>query len=251
MFKQAEEFKKLYKHWMNNAIGCIIVLLLSVITFFLNLDSLNLSITAITLCFFGIVGAKISFARADVNEKKFHELLVQIEKMEVDCVNLEETLVDNLVEPSERLTQQKKEETQKVNESFVQTHEEVEFVADEVRSVQNLIVKEETQISIEEEILDKITAILLKHDRDAKLIQVKPVGNYIDFGVKSSVLRLKLKGRKHYILSDLTKEDILSLGLGYEAPAKNENYQSRITLTSVTIIDQLEDVIIDRFDAAC
>ncbi|MEH7460595.1 3'-5' exonuclease [Bacillus thuringiensis] len=91
----------------------------------------------------------------------------------------------------------------------------------------------------EERAYEIVKEILEKHNKDTTVIRHTCVGNYLD--VKAMVLfaRIKLKGRKRYVLTNKEQDEIVALypNVLCEAATKSEWGLTRI------IIDQPEDLI--------
>ncbi|HDX9590994.1 TPA: 3'-5' exonuclease [Bacillus pseudomycoides] len=91
----------------------------------------------------------------------------------------------------------------------------------------------------EERAYEIVKEILEKHNKDITGIRQASVGNYLDIKAMSSFARIKLKGRKRYVLTNKEQAEIVALypNVLCEAATKSEWGLTRI------MIDQPEDLI--------
>lgn len=98
---------------------------------------------------------------------------------------------------------------------------------------------------------DIVKDILIKNERNLDLFEIRQTSKYFDLCYFYTFLRLKLKGRKQYILSDYNIEDFKArYGDSYtiEECPKSENAKSRIIITSINELESMEKIILDSFD---
>ncbi|MEH6890210.1 3'-5' exonuclease [Bacillus sp. JJ864] len=91
----------------------------------------------------------------------------------------------------------------------------------------------------EERAYEIVKEILEKHNKDITVIRHACVGNYLDIKAMSSFARIKLKGRKRYVLTNKEQDEIVALypNVLCEVATKSEWGLTRI------MIDQPEDLI--------
>ena len=103
-------------------------------------------------------------------------------------------------------------------------------------------------ISIEDEILLTVTQMIKTEYDLMDELTVKMVGNYFTiYTNKKVLLRCKLTGRKQYILTHLSQEEVEGLGLDFEAPSKSESYTSRVTCKSLAVLKELDSYILETY----
>ena len=103
-------------------------------------------------------------------------------------------------------------------------------------------------VSIEDEILLTVTQMIKTEYDLMDELTVKMVGNYFTiYTNKKVLLRCKLTGRKQYILTHLSQEEVEGLGLDFEAPSKNESYTSRVTFKSLAVLKELDSYILETY----
>ncbi|WP_238843602.1 hypothetical protein [Turicibacter sanguinis] len=103
-------------------------------------------------------------------------------------------------------------------------------------------------ISIEDEILLTVTQMIKTEYDLMDELTVKMVGNYFTiYTNKKVLLRCKLTGRKQYILTHLSQEEVEGLGLDFEAPSKSESYTSRVTFKSLAVLKELDSYILETY----
>ncbi len=107
---------------------------------------------------------------------------------------------------------------------------------------------ESLTLTLEEQIFEVIKVILRQNHCDIEQLSYKTVGTYLTIYVKNRVMiRLKLTGRKQYVLTYLSQSEVEVLGLVFEAPSKSEAYTSRIQFTSIAILAQLESHLVKMY----
>ncbi|MGG0188547.1 3'-5' exonuclease [Bacillus rhizoplanae] len=91
----------------------------------------------------------------------------------------------------------------------------------------------------EERAYEIVKEILEKHNKDTTVIRHVCVGNYLDIKALYSFVRIKLKGRKKYVLTNKEQEEIVAVfpTVTCEPATKSELGVTRI------MIDQPEDLI--------
>ena len=103
-------------------------------------------------------------------------------------------------------------------------------------------------VSIEDEILLAVTQMIKTEYDLMDELTVKMVGNYFTiYTNKKVLLRCKLTGRKQYILTHLSQEEVEGLGLDFEAPSKSESYTSRVTFKSLAVLKELDSYILETY----
>ncbi|MTM93692.1 hypothetical protein GMB15_10010 [Turicibacter sanguinis] len=103
-------------------------------------------------------------------------------------------------------------------------------------------------VSIEDEILLTVTQMIKTEYDLMDELTVKMVGNYFTiYTNKKVLLRCKLTGRKQYILTHLSQEEVEGLGLDFEAPSKSESYTSRVTFKSLAVLKELDSYILETY----
>ena len=102
----------------------------------------------------------------------------------------------------------------------------------------------------EETVYTLIKEMLVKNNRDAEWIRYVNVGNYIDIKAFYPIVRMKVKGRKKYMLTEKTQEEILALypNVTCESALKNEIGETRIMIESLQDLMRLEDYMIEAYD---
>ena len=285
----------------------LVILISSVIGFFLTLSSAFISTACLIISFLSVLGIRIGLGKMDefkslyVNtvpminpEKDFKEgrslaeneelmlskdvsvaeveaalealveegqQLTQIEEIVVinESSQIEDVEVTELEEIQEETEATELEETQEETEAtkLEETQEETE--ATEVEETQEETeaeklddVQEESAqqtLSLEEQVFETIKMILRMNHCEVENLSFKTVGKYLTIYLKSRVMiRLKLTGRKHYVLTYLSQAEVEALGLVFDTPAKSEAYTSRVQFTSIAVLAQLEAQIVELYN---
>ena len=269
----------------------LVILISSVIGFFLTLSSAFISTACLIISFLSVLGIRIGLGKMDefkslyVNtvpminpEKDFKEgrsLAENEELMLSKGVSADEVeaALEALVEEGQQLTQI--EEIVVINESSqiedVEVTELEETEATEVEEIQEETevtelegTQEETEaeklddvqeesaqqtLSLEEQVFETIKMILTINHCEVENLSFKTVGKYLTIYLKSRVMmRLKLTGRKHYVLTYLSQAEVEALGLVFDTPAKSEAYTSRVQFTSIAVLAQLEAQIVELYN---
>ena len=186
------------------------------------------------------------------------EIQEETEVTEVEEIQ-EETEATELEETQEETEATKLEETQEETEAteLEETQEETEVT--EVKETQEETeaeklddVQEESAqqtLSLEEQVFETIKMILRMNHCEVENLSFKTVGKYLTIYLKSRVMmRLKLTGRKHYVLTYLSQAEVEALGLVFDTPAKSEAYTSRVQFTSIAVLAQLEAQIVELYN---
>ena len=285
----------------------LVILISSVIGFFLTLSSAFISTACLIISFLSVLGIRIGLGKMDefkslyVNtvpminpEKDFKEgrslaeneelmlskdvsvaeveaalealveegqQLTQIEEIVVinESSQIEDVEVTELEEIQEETEATKLEETQEETEAteLEETQEEtevteVEETQEETEAEKLDDVQEESAqqtLSLEEQVFETIKMILRMNHCEVENLSFKTVGKYLTIYLKSRVMmRLKLTGRKHYVLTYLSQAEVEALGLVFDTPAKSEAYTSRVQFTSITVLAQLEAQIVELYN---
>lgn len=104
-------------------------------------------------------------------------------------------------------------------------------------------------LSLEEQVFEAVRILLRQNHCNVEALSFKTVSHYLTIYVKKRVLmRVKLMGRKQYVLTYLSQSEVESLGLSFEAPAKSEAYTSRVKFTSIAVLAQLESQIVYMYN---
>ena len=187
--------------------------------------------------------------------------LTQIEEIVVinESSQIEDVEVTELEEIQEETEATKLEETQEETEAteLEETQEEtevteVEETQEETEAEKLDDVQEESAqqtLSLEEQVFETIKMILRMNHCEVENLSFKTVGKYLTIYLKSRVMmRLKLTGRKHYVLTYLSQAEVEALGLVFDTPAKSEAYTSRVQFTSIAVLAQLEAQIVELYN---
>ena len=273
----------------------LVILISSVIGFFLTLSSAFISTACLIISFLSVLGIRIGLGKMDefkslyVNtvpminpEKDFKEgrSLAENEELmlskDVSVAEVEAAL-EALVEEGQQLTQI--EEIVVINESSqIEDVEvtELEEIQEETEATELEETQEETEVteveetqeeteaeklddvqeesaqqtlSLEEQVFETIKMILRMNHCEVENLSFKTVGKYLTIYLKSRVMmRLKLTGRKHYVLTYLSQAEVEALGLVFDTPAKSEAYTSRVQFTSIAVLAQLEAQIVELYN---
>lgn len=113
------------------------------------------------------------------------------------------------------------------------------------------LIKKQKEFSQDELKCYKIaTELLVKNNKSIDYLKYARVGKYIDIQNFSSILRIKLNGKKNYVLTKLDKKaiDIYRSEFSIEDSAKSETGDYRIFINSPEDIYKLESLILQSFD---
>ena len=102
----------------------------------------------------------------------------------------------------------------------------------------------------EEAVYTLIKEMLVKHNRDIEWIRNANVGSYLDIKAFYPIVRVKVKGRKNYVLTEKTEEEILETypSLKCEPALKSEVGITRIMVESLEDFMKLENYILESYD---
>ena len=307
MLSEVDKWSQKYTWFRKMTVCFLVILISSVIGFFLTLSSTFISTACLIISFLSVLGIRIGLGKMDefkslyVNtvpminpEKDFKEgrsLAENEELMLSKGVSADEVeaALEALVEEGQQLTQI--EEIVVINESSqiedVEATEveeiqeetevtelegtqeeteatEVEEIQEETEATEVEEIQEETEaaklddvqeesaqqtLSLEEQVFETIKMILRMNHCEVENLSFKTVGKYLTIYLKSRVMmRLKLTGRKHYVLTYLSQAEVEALGLVFDTPAKSEAYTSRVQFTSIAVLAQLEAQIVELYN---
>ena len=307
LLSEVDKWSQKYTWFRKMTVCFLVILISSVIGFFLTLSSAFISTACLIISFLSVLGIRIGLGKMDefkslyVNtvpminpEKDFKEgrSLAENEELmlskDVSVAEVEAAL-EALVEEGQQLTQI--EEIVVINESSqiedVEVTEveeiqeetevtelegtqeeteatEVEEIQEETEATEVEVIQEETEaaklddvqeesaqqtLSLEEQVFETIKMILRMNHCEVENLSFKTVGKYLTIYLKSRVMmRLKLTGRKHYVLTYLSQAEVEALGLVFDTPAKSEAYTSRVQFTSIAVLAQLEAQIVELYN---
>lgn len=317
LLSEVDKWSQKYTWFRKMTVCFLVILISSVIGFFLTLSSAFISTACLIISFLSVLGIRIGLGKMDefkslyVNtvpminpEKDFKEgrtlaeneelglsedvsadeveaalealveegqQLTQVEEIvvmndssqteEVEVTELEETQEEaemiELKEVQEEVEVSELEETQEEVEvtGLEEVQEEVEATElEETEEEAEATELEETQeeaevIDLEEQVFETIKMILRMNHCEVENLSFKTVGKYLTIYLKSRVMmRLKLTGRKHYVLTYLSQAEVEALGLVFDTPAKSEAYTSRVQFTSIAVLAQLEAQIVELYN---
>ena len=319
MLSEVDKWSQKYTWFRKMTVCFLVILISSVIGFFLTLSSAFISTACLIISFLSVLGIRIGLGKMDefkslyVNtvpminpEKDFKEgrslaeneelmlskdvsvaeveaalealveegqQLTQIEEIVVinESSQIEDVEVTELEEIQEETEATKLEETQEETEAteVEETQEETEVTeVEETQEETEVTEVEETQeeteaeklddvqeesaqqtLSLEEQVFETIKMILRMNHCEVENLSFKTVGKYLTIYLKSRVMmRLKLTGRKHYVLTYLSQAEVEALGLVFDTPAKSEAYTSRVQFTSIAVLAQLEAQIVELYN---
>ena len=319
LLSEVDKWSQKYTWFRKMTVCFLVILISSVIGFFLTLSSAFISTACLIISFLSVLGIRIGLGKMDefkslyVNtvpminpEKDFKEgrslaeneelmlskgvsadeveaalealveegqQLTQIEEIVVmnDSSQTEDVEVTELEEIQEETEATELEETQEETEAteLEETQEETEVTeVEETQEETEVTEVEETQeeteaeklddvqeesaqqtLSLEEQVFETIKMILRMNHCEVENLSFKTVGKYLTIYLKSRVMmRLKLTGRKHYVLTYLSQAEVEALGLVFDTPAKSEAYTSRVQFTSIAVLAQLEAQIVELYN---
>ncbi|MCU7210519.1 hypothetical protein [Turicibacter sanguinis] len=283
LLSEVDKWSQKYMLYRKGAALFIGLLVLSVVIFFFNLPSVKISTTCLVFCFIAVIGIRWCLAKMDefkslyVNtvpmidperdfseEKGFHDLDDSIQ----ESVSSVEEVMDSFVSDEESIEAIAPEDFSELAKDEVEATEEITDlteveVTEEITDLTEVEVSEEGSplehenevvsgsvepISIEDEILLTVTQMIKTEYDLMDELTVKMVGNYFTiYTNKKVLLRCKLTGRKQYILTHLSQEEVEGLGLDFEAPSKSESYTSRVTFKSLAVLKELDSYILETY----
>ena len=283
LLSEVDKWSQKYMLYRKGAALFIGLLVLSVVIFFFNLPSVKISTTCLVFCFIAVIGIRWCLAKMDefkslyVNtvpmidperdfseEKGFHDLDDSIQ----ESVSSVEEVMDSFVSDEESIEAIAPEDFSELAKDEVEATEEITDLTEveateEITDLTEVEVSEEGSplehenevvsgsvepISIEDEILLTVTQMIKTEYDLMDELTVKMVGNYFTiYTNKKVLLRCKLTGRKQYILTHLSQEEVEGLGLDFEAPSKSESYTSRVTFKSLAVLKELDSYILETY----
>ena len=303
LLSEVDKWSQKYTWFRKMTVCFLVILISSVIGFFLTLSSAFISTACLIISFLSVLGIRIGLGKMDefkslyVNtvpminpEKDFKEgrSLAENEELmlskDVSVAEVEAAL-EALVEEGQQLTQIEEivvmndssqtedvevtelEETEATEVEEIQEETEateVEEIQEETEATEVEEIQEETEaaklddvqeesaqqtLSLEEQVFETIKMILRMNHCEVENLSFKTVGKYLTIYLKSRVMmRLKLTGRKHYVLTYLSQAEVEALGLVFDTPAKSEAYTSRVQFTSIAVLAQLEAQIVELYN---
>ena len=291
MLSEVDKWSQKYTWFRKMTVCFLVILISSVIGFFLTLSSAFISTACLIISFLSVLGIRIGLGKMDefkslyVNtvpminpEKDFKEgrsLAENEELMLSKGVSADEVeaALEALVEEGQQLTQIEEivvmndsSQTEDVEVTELEETEatEVEEIQEETEATEVEEIQEETEaaklddvqeesaqqtLSLEEQVFETIKMILTINHCEVENLSFKTVGKYLTIYLKSRVMmRLKLTGRKHYVLTYLSQAEVEALGLVFDTPAKSEAYTSRVQFTSIAVLAQLEAQIVELYN---
>ncbi|SFI34360.1 MULTISPECIES: 3'-5' exonuclease [unclassified Bacillus (in: firmicutes)] len=102
----------------------------------------------------------------------------------------------------------------------------------------------------EERAYEIVKEILEKHNKDTTAIRSASVGNYLDIKAMHSFVRIKLKGRKKYVLTNKGQDEIATLypNVICEAATKSEWGLTRMRIDGPEDIVAFEGMILEAYE---
>ncbi|MFB5252859.1 3'-5' exonuclease [Bacillus mycoides] len=118
-------------------------------------------------------------------------------------------------------------------------------------------IEEEGKRKVQKEVLDETVAyeavkeILMRNKRDIEWIRCMNVGSYLDIKAFYPIIRMKVNGRKKYVLTEKMEDDVIGIctSLTCEAALKSEIGNTRIMIDIVEDIFKLESYILEEYDS--
>lgn len=200
------------------------------------------------------------------NQDELEVELSEIEEMFVESFDLTETTTMDELQSLETQEQEDLEEVKILEEDDEETSLENSLVDEsnvfEIKTEEEALpvdskdaTADETtettsdeELSLEGQVFQVIANILTKNQCQVDVLSFKTVSNYLTIYVKNRVfMRIKLTGRKQYVLTYLSQAEVEALGLTYEEPSKSEAYTSRVKFTSIEVLASLENQIVEMY----
>lgn len=99
---------------------------------------------------------------------------------------------------------------------------------------------------------DIVIRILNNHDRDTSLVRYSRTSTYLDIQAFYSFARIKLTGKKKYLLSKRLEKEIIEMcpNVVCEPASKNESGQTRILIQTPSDLLLVSPLIVKDFDKA-
>ncbi|WIF95103.1 3'-5' exonuclease [Caminicella sporogenes] len=94
--------------------------------------------------------------------------------------------------------------------------------------------------------------ILIKNNRDIKYLRYSRTGKYFDVNALYNIFRIKLNGKKKYIISKKSIEQLKLINpeFKYESCPKSETGKTRIIINNYNDLVKFENLILESFDEA-
>lgn len=200
------------------------------------------------------------------NQDELEVELSEIEEMFVESFDLTETTTMDELQSLETQEQEDLEEVKILEEDDEETSLEHSLVDEsnvfEIKTEEEALpvdskdatadetteIASDEELSLEGQVFQVIENILTKNQCQVDVLSFKTVSNYLTIYVKNRVfMRIKLTGRKQYVLTYLSQAEVEALGLTYEEPSKSEAYTSRVKFTSIEVLAPLENQIVEMY----
>ena len=200
------------------------------------------------------------------NQDELEVELSEIEEMFVESFDLTETTTMDELQSLETEEQEDLEEVKILEEddeetslehSLVDESNVFEIISEELAlpvyskdptADETTETTSDEELSLEGQVFQVIENILTKNQCQVDVLSFKTVSNYLTIYVKNRVfMRIKLTGRKQYVLTYLSQAEVEALGLTYEEPSKSEAYTSRVKFTSIEVLASLENQIVEMY----
>ncbi|WP_242143421.1 MULTISPECIES: 3'-5' exonuclease [unclassified Bacillus cereus group] len=106
------------------------------------------------------------------------------------------------------------------------------------------------EIMEEDTVYTFIKEMLIKNNRTVEYIRYVSTGNYLDIKAFQLIMRMKVKGRKKYVLTEKTEREVQAIctDLKCEPALKNELGITRIMVESLEDVMKLESYILAQYD---
>ncbi|MBU3146736.1 3'-5' exonuclease [Clostridium sp. CF012] len=114
---------------------------------------------------------------------------------------------------------------------------------------ENIVVDNKT-LQIELQCFENVKQMLIKNNKSIKFLKANHIGNYYDILTFYTLVRIKLQGKKQYILTKYSQDEIQSVWKDaiYEAATKSETGTTRILFNSPDDLFKIEPLILKDFD---
>ncbi|MED2865085.1 3'-5' exonuclease [Bacillus thuringiensis] len=117
-------------------------------------------------------------------------------------------------------------------------------------------IEEEGQRKVNKVSLDEIVVyeavkeMLARNKRNVEWLRCMNVGSYLDIKAFYPVMRVKVTGRKKYVLTEILEDDVKEIctSLKCEPALKSEVGNTRIMLNSLEDVTKLESYILEQYD---
>ncbi len=99
-------------------------------------------------------------------------------------------------------------------------------------------------------VYEAVKEILVRNKRNVEWLRCMNVGSYLDIKAFYPVMRLKVKGRKKYVLTEIVEDDVKEIctSLICEPALKSEVGNTRVMLNSLADVLKLESYILEQYD---